>query len=67
MSVSVEQTAISMLSAVINLYGADAYADIVSAFRCALAQPDEASVNKTLCDALLEVVRARTLSLTGGE
>ncbi|QGM98240.1 hypothetical protein [Methylocystis parvus] len=64
MGASVEGTAMGMLSAVMNLYGAEAYAEIVAAFRCALAQSDDDAVAATLCDALLEVIRNRTAALT---
>ncbi|WP_442754464.1 hypothetical protein ACNHKD_15935 [Methylocystis sp. JAN1] len=64
MQASVEETAIGMLTAVMNLYGAEAYAEIVAAFRCALSQPDEEAVAGTLCEALLEVIRNRTNALT---
>ncbi|WP_457796090.1 hypothetical protein [Methylocystis sp. S23] len=64
MQASVEETAIATLSAVMNLYGAEAYGEIVAAFRCALAQPDDEAVAATLCEALLEVIRNRTNALT---
>lgn len=67
MSVTVEETAVSMLSAVINLYGAEAYAEILAAFRCALSQSDDENVATTLCESLLEVVRNRTFALTGSK
>jgi len=59
MGASVEEAVIGMLSAVVNLYGAEAYPDILSAFRNALAQPNDESVAATLCEALLEVIRSR--------
>jgi hypothetical protein len=64
MGASVEETAIGMLSAVMNLYGAEAYAEIVAAFRCALSQHNDEAVAATLCEALLEVIRNRTNALT---
>ncbi len=64
MGASVEETAIGMLSAVMNLYGAEAYAEIVAAFRCALSQQNDEAVAATLCEALLEVIRNRTNALT---
>jgi hypothetical protein len=63
MRASIEETAIGMLSAVMNLYGAEAYGEIVVAFRCALAQPNDEAVAATLCEALLEVIRNRTAVL----
>lgn len=63
MVASVEEAAMGMLTAVMNLYGVEAYSEIVAAFRCALAQPDDEAAAATLCEALLEVIRNRTAAL----
>lgn len=66
MLATAEETAISMLTAVINLYGAQAYPEILRAFRRALEQPDDQAVASMLCDALLDVVRSRTSPVSAG-
>jgi hypothetical protein len=62
MPAAVEETATTLLRAVIDLYGCEAFPEIALAFRYALTQTDDTAIARALSEALIEIVRNRTLA-----